>query len=144
MVLVLFGFRLFANSASSDSSLRGVGRQEIESVHSHIHALGQCRKYIRRNRWKPMVAGDTAGAARLVRDLGDRTMAALAPRLAADLYGLDILEENVEDSDTTIDPGTAVNESTTGSVVEVVRSCRIVHATSTASAAKLVSRSTAK
>jgi len=83
-------------------ALPGVKREEIESVHSHIHALGQCRKYIRRNRWKPMVAGDTAGAARLVRDLADRSMAALAPRLAADLYGLDILEENVEDSDTNV------------------------------------------
>jgi prephenate dehydratase len=83
-------------------ALPGVKREEIASVHSHIHALGQCRKYIRRNRWKPMVAGDTAGAARLVRDLADRSMAALAPRLAADLYGLDILEENVEDSDTNV------------------------------------------
>ena len=82
--------------------LPGVSRAEIGSVHSHIHALGQCRKYIRRNGWKPMVAGDTAGAAKLVRELGDRTMAALAPRLAADLYGLDIVEENVEDTDTNV------------------------------------------
>ncbi|MEW9834824.1 prephenate dehydratase [Mesorhizobium marinum] len=82
--------------------LPGVDRSEINSVHSHIHALGQCRKYIRRNGWKPMVAGDTAGAAKLVADRQDRTMAALAPRLAASLYGLDILEENVEDTDTNV------------------------------------------
>ena len=49
-----------------------------------------------------MVAGDTAGAAKLVAELKDRTMAALAPRLAAALYGLDILEENVEDTDTNV------------------------------------------
>ena len=49
-----------------------------------------------------MVAGDTAGAAKLVAEEKDRTMAALAPRLAAELYGLDILEENVEDFDSNV------------------------------------------
>jgi prephenate dehydratase len=82
--------------------LPGVKREEIKSVHSHIHALGQCRKYIRKNGWKPVVAGDTAGAAKLVSEVKDRTMAALAPRLAAELYGLDIIEENVEDTDTNV------------------------------------------
>jgi prephenate dehydratase len=82
--------------------LPGVDRKEIRTVHSHIHALGQCRKYIRKNGWKPVIAGDTAGAAKLVSEMQDRAMAALAPRLAASLYGLDILEENVEDTDTNV------------------------------------------
>lgn len=82
--------------------LPGVQRSEIKTVHSHIHALGQCRKFIRKNGWKPMVAGDTAGAAKLVSEVRDRTMAALAPRLASDLYGLDILQENVEDTENNI------------------------------------------
>jgi prephenate dehydratase len=82
--------------------LPGVDSKEIKTVHSHIHALGQCRKYIRRKGWKPVVAGDTAGAAKLVAETQDRAMAALAPRLAADLYGLDILEENVEDADSNV------------------------------------------
>lgn len=82
--------------------LPGVETGEIKTVHSHIHALGQCRKYIRKNGWKGVVAGDTAGAAKLVAETRDRTMAALAPRLAATLYGLDILEENVEDTDTNV------------------------------------------
>ncbi|GHD14973.1 prephenate dehydratase [Tianweitania populi] len=82
--------------------LPGVAREEIRTVHSHIHALGQCRKYIRTNGWKPVIAGDTAGAAKLVSETADRTMAALSPRLAASLYGLDILEENVEDTDTNV------------------------------------------
>ncbi|MCB1466404.1 MAG: prephenate dehydratase, partial [Rhizobiaceae bacterium] len=56
----------------------------------------------RKNGWKPVVAGDTAGAAKLVAEIGDRSMAALAPRLAASLYGLNILEENVEDTDTNV------------------------------------------
>ncbi|WP_047454054.1 prephenate dehydratase [Rhizobium rhizogenes] len=79
--------------------LPGVKKEEIRTVHSHIHALGQCRKIVRANGWKPVVAGDTAGAAKLVQETGDRTMAALAPRLAANLYKLDIIAENVEDTE---------------------------------------------
>src|SRR3954468_19673142 len=79
--------------------LPGVTKDEIRTVHSHIHALGQCRKIIRSNGWKPVIAGDTAGAAKMVQEVGDRSMAALAPRLAADLYHLDIVAENVEDVD---------------------------------------------
>ena len=82
--------------------LPGVTRDEIRTVHSHIHALGQCRKIVRANGWKPVVAGDTAGAAKLVSELRDRSMAALAPRLAADLYGLDIIAENVEDTESNV------------------------------------------
>lgn len=82
--------------------LPGVKKEEIKSVHSHIHALGQCRKVIRKNRWKPVVSGDTAGAARIVAEEGDRSQAALAPRLAASLYGLDIIEENVEDAENNV------------------------------------------
>ena len=83
-------------------ALPGVKAEEIVSVHSHIHALGQCRRIVRENGWKPVVAGDTAGAAKLVSETGDRTMAALAPRLAAELYGLEIIAENVEDTETNV------------------------------------------
>ena len=82
--------------------LPGVTKDEIRTVHSHIHALGQCRKIVRLNGWKPVIAGDTAGAAKLVSETGDRTMAALAPRLAADLYGLSIVAENVEDTESNV------------------------------------------
>src|SRR5690606_14371864 len=82
--------------------LPGVMREEIRTVHSHIHALGQCRKIIRSNGWKAIVAGDTAGAAKQVAEKGDRSMAALAPRLAAELYGLEILDENVEDTENNV------------------------------------------
>lgn len=75
---------------------------DIKTVHSHIHALGQCRRIVRENKWKPVVAGDTAGAAKLVAERGDPTMAAFAPRLAADLYGLKIIAENVEDTETNV------------------------------------------
>ena len=82
--------------------LPGADPAGIKTVHSHIHALGQCRKVVRENGWQPVVAGDTAGAARQVAEMADPTKAALAPRLASELYGLDTLQENVEDTDTNV------------------------------------------
>ena len=82
--------------------LPGTELKDIKTVHSHIHALGQCRKIIRKNRWKPVVAGDTAGAAKQVAEEGDKSAAALAPILAAELYGLDILDRNVEDTENNV------------------------------------------
>ena len=78
--------------------VKGATLKGIKSVHSHIHALGQCRKIIRKHGWKAVVAGDTAGAAREIAEAGDRTMAALAPELAAEIYGLAILERDVADA----------------------------------------------
>ena len=82
--------------------VKGANLSDIKSVHSHVHALGQCRKIIRKHRWKAIVEGDTAGAARVVSEAGNKSMAALAPRMAADLYGLDIIHENVEDSENNV------------------------------------------
>ena len=78
-------------------ALPGVEMGDIEKVYSHIHALGQCRNIIRNNGWKGVIAGDTAGAARMIAENGDRTAAALSPRLAAELYGMNILQEDVQD-----------------------------------------------
>ena len=78
-------------------AVKGARLKDIKSVHSHTHALGQCRKIIRKHRWRAQVEGDTAGAARLIAERADPSQAALAPRLAAELYGLDVLMENVED-----------------------------------------------
>ncbi|MBO6553392.1 MAG: prephenate dehydratase [Roseitalea sp.] len=78
-------------------ALPGTDHSAIRTVHSHIHALGQCRKYIRSNGWEAVIAGDTAGAAKLVAESGDPAMAALAPELASEMYGLGILERDVED-----------------------------------------------
>jgi prephenate dehydratase len=77
---------------------KGATIKGIRYVHSQIPALGQCRKIIRQHRWTPVVEGDTAGAAREIAERGDPARAALAPRIAADLYGLTILRENVEDA----------------------------------------------
>src|SRR5258708_14280061 len=77
--------------------VKGSKLEDIKTVESHVHALGQCRKIIRKLGVKPIVAADTAGSAREIAERGDKTCAAIATRLAADIYGLDILAENVED-----------------------------------------------
>jgi len=76
---------------------RGAKLSDIKAVESHVHALGQCRRIIRERGIKPIVSGDTAGAARDIAQRGDKTTAAIASRLAAEIYGLDILMENIED-----------------------------------------------
>src|ERR1700682_2999777 len=76
---------------------KGATLDGIKSVESHVMALGQCRNIIRRLRVKPTVAADTAGSAREVAERGDKTRAAIASRLAAEIYGLDILAEDIED-----------------------------------------------
>ncbi|WP_159614921.1 prephenate dehydratase [Glutamicibacter sp. JC586] len=80
--------------------LPGSSVEQATEVHSHIHALGQCRKVIRENQLTPVIAGDTAGSAREVRDWNDPTKLSLAPPLAADLYGLEVLASGVEDDPT--------------------------------------------
>jgi prephenate dehydratase len=76
---------------------KGATLGTIKTVESHIHALGQCRRVIRKLGLKPLVSGDTAGAARHVAEAADASRAALAPKLAAEIYSLDVLAENVED-----------------------------------------------
>jgi prephenate dehydratase len=83
-------------------SLMGVPGSSLDSittVHSHVHALGQCRRIIREHGLKPVISGDTAGAAREVAEQGDLSQAAISPPLAARIYGLEILAEDVEDED---------------------------------------------
>ena len=70
-------------------------------MHSHAQALDQCRDVIRELGLTPVVAADTAGAAREVAESADPTQAAIAPRLAAETYGLPMLREAMEDEDPT-------------------------------------------
>ena len=79
--------------------LKGATLAGLKSVHSHVHALGQCRKIIRRLKLAAHVAGDTAGSAREVAEWGDPSKASLATSLAGKIYGLDTLAQNVEDED---------------------------------------------
>jgi len=78
-------------------AIPGASLSTIKDVYSHVHAIGQCRKIIRKLGLRAHVAGDTAGSARQVAEWGDPAKASLAPRLAAPIYGLQILAEDVED-----------------------------------------------
>ncbi len=78
--------------------LMGLGTGPFTSAYSHPQALGQSRHYLRERGIVPMSYADTAGAAAYVAELGDPAAAALAPRIAAELYGLTLVEENVEDA----------------------------------------------
>jgi prephenate dehydratase len=78
-------------------ALPGAKLQDIRTAHSHVHALGQCRKVLRELKITPVVAVDTAGAARELSETRDMHRAAIATKLAAEIYGLNILRANIED-----------------------------------------------
>jgi prephenate dehydratase len=78
--------------------LMGLGTGPFTSAYSHPQALGQSRHYLRTRGIVPMSHADTAGAAAYVAELGDPAIAAIAPRIAAELYGLTLVEENIEDA----------------------------------------------
>ncbi len=71
---------------------------KLESAMSHPQALGQCRKYLRSHNIIPIAYADTAAAAAYVADAKNDKAAAIAPSLSAKLYGLEMIQENIEDS----------------------------------------------
>ncbi|MEI6640487.1 MAG: prephenate dehydratase [Novosphingobium sp.] len=78
--------------------LMGMGPGPFTHAYSHPQALGQSRHYLRARGIVPMSHADTAGAAAYVAELGDPAIAAIAPRIAAELYGLALAAENIEDA----------------------------------------------
>ena len=70
----------------------------FQAAYSHPHALAQSRAFLRTRGMVPLSFADTAGAAAHVAELGDPHVAAISPAPAADLYGLAIVEDQVEDS----------------------------------------------
>ena len=79
-------------------ALMGLADGPFAAAYSHPQALGQSRRYLRERDIVPMSYADTAGAAAFVKEQGDPAACAIAPALAAELYGLRIVEENVEDA----------------------------------------------
>ena len=68
------------------------------AAYSHPQALGQTRRYLRERGIVPMAYADTAGAAAFVKEQGDVQACAIAPHIAAELYGLKIVAEGIEDA----------------------------------------------
>jgi prephenate dehydratase len=81
-------------------AIRGVQLSHIKRVHSHPQALAQCEQNLLKMGYEPVVEADTAGSARLLKERQDRQGAVLASRRAAEVYGLSILVENMEDNPT--------------------------------------------
>ena len=75
----------------------GATLDDLKMVSSHTQGLAQCRVIIRELGLTPVVASDTAGAAKELAASGDRTHAAIASSLAGEVYGLTSLRARVED-----------------------------------------------
>jgi prephenate dehydratase/chorismate mutase len=71
--------------------------RDIRVVYSHPQALAQCRGFLSRNKLEPRPYYDTAGAARMLAREHPRAAAAIASRLSADLYGLQVIKEGIDD-----------------------------------------------
>ena len=76
---------------------RGSQIDKLKTVHSHAQGLAQCRQHIRKLGLIPVMHADTAGAAKDVAATGDPSVAAVASRLAAEIYDLDIIIDSLED-----------------------------------------------
>lgn len=79
-------------------ALPGADFSTLKTVHSHTQALGQCRTALQKLGLRPVPEADTAGSARMVAEEGDLTKAAIASKLAAEIYGLRILKSDIEDA----------------------------------------------
>jgi prephenate dehydratase len=79
--------------------VRGASKQDIKHVHSHVHALPQCRKLIADMDVKTHIHADTAGAAAEISENGNKEHGAIASTLAAEIYDLEVLEKDIQDAD---------------------------------------------
>jgi len=80
-------------------AVKGARIADLKEVYSHTQALGQCRAVLRELGVEAIPTADTAGAARRIAERGDKSHGAIATRLAAEIYGLDVLKSDIEDED---------------------------------------------
>ena len=78
-------------------ALPGTQLSNLKRVRSHPQALAQCQRYLERHGLEPEPAFDTAGSARDLADNPEPAVAVIASELAAELYGLEILDRRIED-----------------------------------------------
>ena len=77
--------------------IKGSKIKNIKTVRSHSQAIGQCSKIILENKLKPIISADTAGSAKFISEKKDKSDSAIASKLAAKIYNLEILKSSVED-----------------------------------------------
>ena len=82
--------------------IKGAKIKDIKTVRSHSQAIGQCQKVILENKFKSIVAADTAGSAKYVFEKNDKSESAIASKLAAQIYNLKILKSNIEDDNANV------------------------------------------
>ena len=69
---------------------------EIKDVYSHAQALSQCSEFIKTKSLIEHIRADTAGSAEMISKNKDKSQAAIASSLSAEIYGLEILKKNIE------------------------------------------------
>ena len=77
--------------------IKGAKIEDIKNVYSHAQALSQASKFIKRNNLVGNVRADTAGSAKYISEEKDKTKGAIASKLSANIYKLQILKENIQD-----------------------------------------------
>ena len=77
--------------------VKGSKMEDIKIVRSHAQAIGQCRKVILENNLKEIISADTAGSAKFIEENKDKSESAIASKLSAEIYNLEILKSNIED-----------------------------------------------
>ena len=78
-------------------AMPGVLMGELKRAISHPQALGQCAGYLRAHHLQPEAVYDTAGSVKMLKESGARDSAAIASRRAAEIYGMQVIEEGIED-----------------------------------------------
>ena len=76
---------------------KGTKLSDIKYVRSHAQAIDQCQKIIIKNKFKTIISADTAGSAKDLSKSKDKSIAAIASKLSAKIYDLEVLEKNIED-----------------------------------------------
>jgi prephenate dehydratase len=71
--------------------------KDIKYVRSHAQAIDQCQNIIQKYKFKTIISADTAGSAKELSKSNDKSIAAIASKLSAKIYDLEILEKNIED-----------------------------------------------
>ena len=77
--------------------VKGSKLSDFKDVFSHAQALSQSSEFVKKNNLNENVRADTAGSAKYVSEINDKTKAAIASKLSAQIYNLDILKENIQD-----------------------------------------------